>query len=106
MNSARDYETEHKRQLAVYKKLYSKLHDVPESRIKAVIAYVGLSRKINTGTLGYELVEAKASPRLEKTFFERMNRLIEYKNDPSKFVEELKAARGDDMLLTMIKQEL
>ncbi|BCS91064.1 MAG: ATP-dependent DNA helicase Rep [Candidatus Micrarchaeota archaeon] len=105
-DKSKDHENDHRRQLLIYRKLYSKVKDIDEAKIRMFIAYVGLSGKINTGTLKSELVEVKPSERLEKTFIERLNKLLEYKKDPDIFIEELKSCKSDEILLSMLKQGL
>ena len=105
-DKAKDYDAEHRKQLAVYRRLYSKVHGVDESRISTVIAYVGLRGKINTGKLDFELEEAKPTATLIKNFQKQAQRFVDYLHNPSAFINAVLEDKNDEMLYEIVKREL
>lgn len=49
--------SEYRRQLEIYKKIYSKKHKIPEDQIKILIAFIGLKKVVNDGIIYNETDE-------------------------------------------------
>jgi DNA helicase-2/ATP-dependent DNA helicase PcrA len=105
-DKAKDYDTEHRKQLAVYRRLYSKAHGVEEDKISTAIAYVGLRGKINTGRLDFELEDVKPTATLIKNFEKQAQRLVDYLRDPSAFISAVLEDENDEMLYEIVRREL
>ncbi|MGC8495689.1 MAG: UvrD-helicase domain-containing protein [Candidatus Micrarchaeia archaeon] len=103
-----DYNTDHRRQLAAYKRLYSIAKNVEQSSISTAIAYIGLAGKINTGRLDYSIAYEKegSDKTLWANFLKQMQLLLAYKSDPIKFIEALLAQDKNELLFEIVKREL
>ncbi|SMH72605.1 UvrD-helicase domain-containing protein [Candidatus Nitrosotalea okcheonensis] len=99
-----DKASEHKRQLSVYRKMYSKLKNIPEEKIKIIIIFLALRGSVNTGKFD-RLVE-KEKRNAFPTFEEHLRKVLEWKQDPSKFVQDLFDDSHDDLLYQAIKGKL
>ncbi len=99
-----DYNTAHRKQLEVYRKLYSLKHNVQLDKISSKVMYLGLKGKINTGKMEYDIVDTGNSKTLLNNFLKKTNDFLECKKDPGKFVDIVKkAAEGEsDLLLERI----
>ncbi len=101
-----DYATEHRKQLAVYKRLYSRHHGVDEGKIDVAIAYLGLKGKINTGRLDFELDAKQPSAVLLKNFEKDIGQFIGYIKDPKAFARTVLDKESDEMLFAAVRKEL
>ena len=93
-----------KRQLAVYKKMYSQLENVPEEKIKTCVIFVALRGGINTG---------KSSSSTEYgtrdvfgTFEGHLQKVLAWKENPDEFIQELVDLDTRDSLHDVIKEKL
>ena len=93
-----------KRQLAVYKKMYSQLENVPEEKIKTCVIFVALRGGINTG---------KSSSSAEygtrdvfATFEGHLQKVLAWKENPDEFIQELVDQDTRDSLHSAIKEKL
>ena len=93
-----------KRQLAVYKKMYSQLENVPEEKIKTCVIFVALRGGINTG---------KSSSSAEYgtrdvfgTFEGHLQKVLAWKENPDEFIRELVDQDTRDTLHDAIKEKL
>ena len=96
--------SEHKRQLAVYKKMYSKLENVPEDKITTCVIYVDLTGNVNTGRNDWsiEIGTRDVFPTFEK----HLQQVLGWRKDPNKFIEELLAETAEDSLHQAILDKL
>lgn len=96
--------SEHKRQLAVYKKMYSKLENVPEDKITTCVIYVSLTGNVNTGRNDWsiEIGTRDVFPTFEK----HLQQVLGWRKDPDKFIEELLAETATDSLHQAILDKL
>jgi DNA helicase-2/ATP-dependent DNA helicase PcrA len=94
----------HKRQLAVYRKMHSKLENIPEDIIKTIIVFVSLRGGINTGkfdwTIEYENSNAFA------TFERHLMTVLGWKKNPNKFIQDLLGIKNNESLYLAIKEKL
>ena len=98
-------ETEHKQQLAAYKKVYAKLNNIDEEKISTCNVYVSKRDSIQTGTLGMEIV--KGSTRdVFKTFEKHTLEVLSWRDNPDLYISEILKVKDDDMLLDAIKSNL
>lgn len=93
-----------KRQLAVYKKMYSQLENIPEEKIKTCVIFVALRGGINTG---------KSSSSAEYgtrdvfgTFEGHLQKVLSWKENPDEFIQELVDQDTRDSLHGAIKEKL
>jgi len=99
-----DKASEHKRQLSVYRKMYSKLKNIPEEKITIFIIFLALRGSVNTGKFD-RLVE-KEKRNAFPTFEEHLRKVLEWKQNPSKFIQDLLDDPHDDLLYKAIKEKL
>ena len=98
------YASEHKRQLAVYKKMLSILEKVPEEQINTCVVFVALRGVINTGKFGWKLDPGKK--QVYPTFEKHLQKVLEWKKDPKKFIKELLELTNEEPLYLAIKEKL
>lgn len=94
----------HKRQLAVYKKMYSKLHGIDEDKIKVCVIYVALRGGINTGR--YDMKIDYGTRNVYGTFDDHLQHVLEWRDNPSKFIKDLLELPSKDNLHEIIKEQL
>ena len=99
-----DKASEHKRQLSVYRKMYSKLKNIPEEKIKIFIIFLALRGSVNTGK--FDRSVEKESRNAFPTFEEHLRKVLEWKEDPKKFIQDLLDDPHDDLLFKAIKEKL
>ena len=95
----------HKKQLAVYKKMYSKLEKVPEDKIEAYVIYVALRGGINTGTMESQYDMGGKAGHFEK-FEKNLQTVLQWKKNPDEFIQELLEQRTKDTFHEVIKGKL
>ena len=93
-----------KLQLAIYKKMYSQLENVPVEKIKTCVIFVALRGGINTG---------KSSSSTEYgtrdvfgTFEGHLQKVLSWKENPDEFIKELVEQDTRDSLHSAIKEKL
>ncbi len=97
--------TEHKRQLSVYRKMYSKLNEIPEDKIKIFVIYVALRGGVNTGRFDGLVEEGKRN--VFPTFEEHLRKVLEWRENPKKFIQDLlDDSHDDDLLYQAIRGKL
>ena len=99
-----NYASHHKRQLAVYKKMYSKLEGIPEEKIETCIIFVALRGGINTGKSDSGVDFGKRN--VFGTFEQHLQKVLEWKKDPEIFISELLQQPTQDSLHEAIKEKL
>ena len=83
-----DQGSKHRRQLALYRKLFSIEKKIDEKEIDTAIAYINLTGKINTGKFEYELDTQKIKDMQIETVKKHILQLLEYKENPEKLIEK------------------
>lgn len=96
----------HRQQLALYKKAFSVLGGIHEEKIKTSIAYIGLRENINDGKIKKHYNNLQPKNTAIKTITKELNKIIEWKNNPELFIEELSKSQEEGMLIRAIKEEL
>jgi len=99
-----NYASHHKRQLAVYKKIYSQLENIPEEKIQTCLIFVDLRGGINTGKSESAIDYGKRD--VFGTFEEHLQKVLEWKKDPEIFIKELLEQPTQDTLHEAIKDKL
>ena len=99
-----DRASEHKRQLAVYKKILSIMKDIPEEQISTRVIFVALRGSINTNKFDGEI--SKGTRNVYPTFEKHLQKVLEWKKDPDKFIKELLEEDNADLLYLAIKEKL
>ena len=99
-----NYASEHKRQLAVYKKMLSDLENIPEEQISTYVMFVSLRDNINTGKFGTEI--SKGTRDVFPTFEKHLQKVLGWKKDPQTFIAELLEEKNDESLYLAIKEKL
>tara|TARA_B110001454_G_scaffold218201_1_gene245565 strand:- start:3592 stop:6279 length:2688 start_codon:yes stop_codon:yes gene_type:complete len=100
----KNYTADHKRQLAVYKKMYSQLENTPEEKIETCVIYVSLRGGISTGKFDSSIDYGKRN--VYGTFDEHLQKVLEWKKDPDSFIKELIEQPTQDLLHGAIKDKL
>jgi DNA helicase-2/ATP-dependent DNA helicase PcrA len=98
-------DSKHKQQIEYYKKVYAKLANIPEDKITTCVVYISLRGSINTGSLGTKLDFVERGKPF-KTFEKHLKKILGWKDDPKKFIEELLQVNDDETLLEIIKSQL
>lgn len=93
---------EHRRQVAVYKRALAVSKGISESNISIAIGFIGLKGNINTKRLDCRLDVEQEKPQQIKTFEKHLQRFLDYKKDPKKFVSDLKEQKLSDPLYRRI----
>jgi len=99
-----NYASHHKRQLAVYKKMYSKLEGIPEEKIETCIIFVALRGGINTGKSDSGVDFGRRN--VYGTFEHHLQTVLEWKKNPDEFIKELIEQPTQDSLHEAIKEKL
>jgi len=94
----------HKRQLAVYKKIYSQLEGIPEEKIQTCLIFVALRGGVNTGKSDSAIDYGKRD--VFGTFEEHLQKVLEWKKNPDEFIKELIEQPTQDSLHEAIKEKL
>jgi DNA helicase-2/ATP-dependent DNA helicase PcrA len=98
------YTSDHKRQLAVYRKMHSILEEIPEDKISTCVVFVALRGGINTGKFDWSIETEKKNAF--PTFLKHLQVVLEWKKDPNKFIQNLLEKSNDDPLYLAIKEKL
>ncbi|MEM0164111.1 MAG: ATP-dependent DNA helicase [Thermoplasmata archaeon] len=101
-----DHASDHRRQLAVYKRIYSVYNHVPESDIYIALGFIALKGKINTGTVTCFLDDSQDKKNQLETFKKHLDSFLKYKKEPISFVRDLLNKDYADTLDLRIVQEL
>ncbi|MDC0041232.1 UvrD-helicase domain-containing protein [Candidatus Nitrosopelagicus sp.] len=86
----------YKRQLAVYKKMYSKQKDkIPEEKITTCLIWLALRGGIRTNKFESDMVYGQRSS-VYSTFEKHLQRVLAWRNKPNDFLTELAQEKDDD----------
>ena len=99
--------SEHKRQLSVYKKVYSKGENVPEDEITTCVIFIALRERINTGKFERSINIGTRNPF--PTFEKHLQKILGWRKDPNTFIEDLLDPllhKETDELFLAIKEKL
>ncbi|HSA98467.1 MAG TPA: PD-(D/E)XK nuclease family protein, partial [Candidatus Nitrosotenuis sp.] len=99
-----NYASDHKRQLAVYRKMHSILEEIPEDRISTCVVFVALRGGINTGKFDWSIEMEKRNAF--STFAKHLQTVLVWKRDPKKFIQDLLDHPRDDPLYQAIKEKI
>jgi len=99
------YSSEYRRQLSVYKTIYSIKHDIPLEKIYVAIGYVGLRNRINDGIIRSELDKKQPSSTSFNTFLKHLHHVLSWKKDVDHFFNDLANVKDDDVLLRSILEQ-
>ncbi len=101
-----DRASEHRRQLAVYRKIYALDRGVKEDEICTALGFVGLRGNINTGATGYEIDDQDPKAKQVETFEKHLNDYLRYRNDTEEFVKAVLDCNESDPFYQRIVSEL
>lgn len=87
-DKSNDQGSKHRRQLALYRRLFGIEKNLDEKEIDTAIAYINLTGKINTGKFEYELDTQKIKEMQIDTVKKHVLQLLEYKEHPEKLIEK------------------
>ena len=99
-----DDASEHKRQLAVYKKMLSILEKVPEEKITTCVIFVALRGVISTGKFDRET--SKGTRNVFPTFERHLNKVLDWRKDPESFIKKLLEEKNEEELFLAVKEKL
>lgn len=97
---------EHRRQLAVYKRVLAASRGIDENNISIAIGFVGLRGNINTSKLDWKLDLAQEKGQQIRTFEKHLERFLAYKDNPKEFVNDLLKEKSDEPLFGNIARQL
>jgi len=98
--------TVYKRQLSVYKKMYSIDMKIPEDEIKTCLVYVALRGNISTGRFGRSKYIGSRDAQVFKTFEKHLQKVLEWRKDPKKFIKEFIDVQVQEPLILILQQKL
>ena len=102
----KDVDSAYKQQVEFYKKVYSKLENIPEDEITTCVVYISLRPAINTGTLETEIDFVKRGKPFE-TFEKHLQKILDWQFHPQEFITELlQVDDEDEILLDVVKSHL
>ncbi len=96
--------SEHKRQLAVYKKMLAGLENIPEETISNCIVYVSLRDNINTGKFSSEI--SMGTRNVFPTFEKHLQTVLGWKKDPQTFIDALLKEKNEESLYLAVKEKI
>lgn len=96
--------SDHKRQLSVYKKMYSMLNNIEEGKIKTFVIFIALRGGINTGKFDWKI--EKEGRNVLPTFLNHLKTIVDWQEDPKKFIKDLLDNPHDDLLYHAIREKL
>ena len=96
--------SDYKRQLAVYKKMYSIDKDIDEGKIKTCVIFVSLRSGINSGKWDYSIEYGTRD--VFATFEKHFQKLLAWKKNPEEFIKELVNQNTEGVLHETIKDKL
>lgn len=99
-----NYSSNHKKQLAVYRKMHSILENIPEDKIKIFVVFVALRGGINTSKFDWSI--EKENKNAFPTFEKHLRAVLAWKRDPKKFIQDLLDNPKDDLLYQTVKEKL
>ncbi len=99
-----NYASNHKRQLAVYKKMLANIENVAEDTITTCVVFVALRDNVNTGKFDQEI--SKGTRDVFPTFEKHLQKVIEWKKDPKKFITALLDEKNEEPLYLAVKEKL
>lgn len=98
--------SEHRRQLAVYKRLYSIQNNISEDEILVGVGFIGLRGKINTGEIGYSLDDKQSVKSQISKFKDYIDRFLAYRKNVNEFVADFLKSESSELLYERIKKEI
>jgi len=96
----------YKRQLSVYKKMYSIDKKIPEDKIKTCLIYVALRGNISTGKFGRSKYIGSRDAQVFKTFEKHLQQILEWRKDPKKFIKEFIDIQVNHPLILILQYKL
>ena len=96
--------SDYKRQLAVYKKMYSIDNDIAEEKIKTCVIFVSLRGGINSGRWDYSIEYGTRD--VFATFEKHLQIILGWRKNPHEFIKELVDQDTKDTLHETIKEKL
>ena len=99
-------ESKHRRQLIVYRRILSLAEDVPEDQISTCVIFVALRGGINTGRFDWKMAKETNRGNPYLTFEGHLQKVLEWKKDPDKFIGELLEKKSEEPLYPVIKEKL
>lgn len=94
--------SEHRRQLAAYKRAYAIDKGISEESIEVALGFVGLRGQVDTGIINWDLDAQQPKKGQIDTFEKRVYKFIEYKRNPISFLEDLAEEKNDEPLYARI----
>ena len=98
--------TVYKRQLSVYKKMYSIDKKIPEDKITTCLIFVALRGNISTGKFGRSKYFGERDAQVFKTFEKHLQKVLEWRKDPRKFIKEFIDVQVQQPLILILQQKL
>ena len=97
--------SKHRQQLEVYKRALCISQDIDIENVKVAIGFIGLRPTINTGEITCQFDDRQPQKKAFNTFSEKVQRLLEWKNDPNLFIEQMSEKEIDDVLWRSIVEQ-
>ncbi|MGV8172338.1 MAG: PD-(D/E)XK nuclease family protein, partial [Candidatus Woesearchaeota archaeon] len=97
--------SEYRQQLETYKRTYAIEEKIDPAKIKVAIAYIGLRKTINDGTVDHNLDDKQPAKSAFETMTKKLEKFLEWKNNPKTYIEELVESDSDDPLIRSIQEQ-
>lgn len=95
-----------RQQLAVYRKMYSISEKIPEEKISVALVYPSVRGNVNTGRFDLVVDTGQPARSAYGTFEKRLQKILEWKANPHKFIDDLLQTKPADLLGEAILAEL
>ena len=106
-----NYSDSHKRQLALYKKMYATSESIPEDEIKTCVIYIALRGNIETGK--YDGEKQIGTRNVFSTVERHFEKILGWRADPGKFIDDFislssnaNSVKNDETLFFSLKELL
>ncbi|MEM4235537.1 MAG: ATP-dependent DNA helicase [Candidatus Anstonellaceae archaeon] len=100
-----DRGSEHRQQLEIYKKIFSKINKIDPQKIKVAIGYIGLKPIINSGKIEFLLDDRQPHKNALQTVYKKIEKILSWKKDPNKFFEDLEKEKPQDFISLYLLEE-
>ncbi len=98
------YTSAHRKQIAAYRRMFAKFNDIPEEKIDCCIIYLALRGGINTDKVDRDT--ATVAAQSYTVFEKRLQKLLQWKQNPSLFIDALLNHNCTDTLFLAVRNML
>jgi DNA helicase-2/ATP-dependent DNA helicase PcrA len=97
--------SEHRQQLELYKRVYSKITSIPLNQITVAIGFIGLRKRINDNQVNYLLDNRPPAKTSFETLKKHIVQIIQWKNNQEIFFENIEKSKSKTVLNRSILEQ-